>query len=99
MKPTVDIATSGRGGTITYREDDNQVRFDFEFADSPAVALLFGTTSAEWDALYPWAVGRQSSIYECVGAEVVRQQAAGGSYEYDLDTGQLTIFKRSRTRT
>ena len=98
MKPVVEITTSGRGGSITYREGDHTIRFDWEFAMSPALALAWGPQQAHWEAACPWASGRQESIYEFVGAEVVRQKAAGGAFEYDLERGELTIYGPGQAR-
>jgi hypothetical protein len=68
MNPVVEITTSGRGGSIKYREGDHTIVFDWEFAMDP------------------------------VGAEVVRQKAPGGAFEYDLDRGELTIYGSDRGR-
>jgi hypothetical protein len=96
--PVVDISITGRGGGITYREGENRVEFDWEFAISPAVALIWGPKRVEWDAQFPWAKGRQSAIYDLVGAEVVRQKAADGAFEYDLELGHLTILSETGAR-
>ena len=95
----VDITITGRGGGITYREGDHRIEFDWEFGMSPAVALVWGPKRAEWDDQYPWARGRQSAIYDVVGAEVVRQKASGGAFEYDLDLGHLTILNETGARS
>src|SRR5262245_17697429 len=71
----VEIAQSGRGGSIAYREGANTVAFDWEFGASPAIALIFGPAAQTWDRHYPWAAGRQAEIYDVVGAEAVRQKA------------------------
>jgi len=98
MTQAVDITTTGRGGGITYREDDRRIEFDWELAMSPAIALVWGPKRAEWDAKYPWAGGRQAAIYDFVGGEVVRQKASSGAFEYDLDLGHLTILNETGAR-
>ena len=98
MTPVVDISTTGRGGGITYREGERTIPFDWEFGMSPALALVWGPTRADWDTRYPWASGRQASIYERVGEEVVRQKAPDGGFEYDLDLGHLTILNETGAR-
>ncbi len=90
--PTVEITTSGRGGSILYREGDHTATFDWEFAMPPALALIFGTTAQHWDHNHPWAAGRQAGIYDIVAEEVVRQKASGSDFEVDLATGTLTII-------
>lgn len=90
---TVDIARSGRGGSITYREGENAAAFDWEFGASPAIALIFGPTAQAWDRQYPWAAGRQAAIYDFVGAEAVRQQAEGARFEVDLDSGTISVLE------
>jgi hypothetical protein len=90
--PTVEITTSGRGGSIFYREGDQTVKFDWEFALPPALALIFGSTAQHWDSNYPWAPRRQAEIYNFVAEEVVRQKAPACIYEVDFDTGTLSII-------
>jgi len=89
--PVVEITTSGRGGQIIYREGAHAITFDWEFAMSPALALVYGPRRADWDATYSWAAGRQASVYDFVGKEIVRLQAPDRRFEYDLEEGTLTI--------
>ena len=90
----VEITTSGRGGTISYREGRNLASFDWEFGGGDALAILIGPKSEHWDLQNPWATGRQAEIYEFVGAEVIRQQAPGYSADIDLANGFVTILKK-----
>jgi hypothetical protein len=92
---TVEIEQSGRGGSIYYREDKHSITFGWEFASPPALALIFGPTSQVWDSAHPWAAGRQREIFELVGAEVVRQKAPGYYFDYDVESGLMSILKRS----
>ncbi len=98
LAPTVEITTSGRGGGYTYREGANSIAFDMEFGMAPELALAWGPKRSEWDARYPWAIGRQAAIYAFVGAEVVRQKAPGGAAEFDLELGHLTILNETGAR-
>ncbi|MEO8140858.1 MAG: hypothetical protein ABI742_14485 [Gemmatimonadota bacterium] len=89
----VSITQTGRGGGIHYREGRHSIPFDWEFAMSPALALIWGPKAAQWDARFPWAAGRQAQIYDFVGAEVVRQKASGSHFTYDLDAGTMDILE------
>ena len=51
------ISTSGRGGSVYYREGDNTAVFDWEFGAPPALALIFGANAEAWDRRYPWRLG------------------------------------------
>jgi hypothetical protein len=95
-KGTVEIAQSGRGGSITYREGGDTAAFDWEFGTSSAIALVFGPTAHVWDRQYPWAAGRQAEIYDFVGAEAVRQKAPDARFEVDLDGGTISVLEGSR---
>src|SRR5215470_13659782 len=92
---TVEIATSGRGGSIFYREGENTAAFDWEFGASPAIALIFGPTAQTWDRQHPWAAGRQAEIYDFVGAQAVRQKAAGARFDVDLESGTISVLEDS----
>jgi hypothetical protein len=91
LHPQVEIVTSGRGGSVVYREGSRTVDFSWEFAMPPALALLFGPSALRWKHALSWAVGRQAEIFDTVGKEVVRQQAPGGEFIVDLDTGIIQI--------
>ena len=87
----VEISDGGRAGNITYREGPHTASFYWEFAISPALAILTGTPARDWDRLCPWAAGRQEEIFEHVAHEVIRQKAPGCRPEIDLATGTITL--------
>jgi hypothetical protein len=89
--PTVEITQTGRGGSIYYNEGVRTVAFEWEFAASPALALICGPTAEVWDRNFPWAAGRQAEIYSLVGVEVVRQKAPRHRFHVDLESGTITI--------
>ncbi len=89
----VEITQGGRGGGITYREGTLRIPFDWEFAMSPTLALIWGPKAAGWDAAFPWAAGRQREVYEFVGSEVVRQKANDAWFAYDLEAGTMDIIE------
>lgn len=87
----VEITSSGRGGSIYYREGINAAVFDWEFAASPALVIICGSPAKYWDQAYPWAKGRQAQICDFVGAEALRQQAPDCRFEVELDTGTIIV--------
>lgn len=95
MKPQVEISNGGRAGSVTYREGGHSVSLDWEFALSPALAIISGPSSRNWDRRCPWAAGRQAEIFEHVASEVVRQKASGCGYEIDLASGVITVLERT----
>jgi hypothetical protein len=91
----VDVSSSGRAGSVYYREGDNTAEFYWEFAASPALAIVCGANAQVWDQRYPWAAGRQAEIFDFVAEDVVRQQASGYGFEVDLYTGTITVMPRT----
>ena len=91
--PRVEISDGGRAGTITYREGLHTATFDWEFALSPAQAILTGPSARDWARLCPWAVGRQEEIFEHVAREVIRQKADECTPEIDLAAGTITLLE------
>ena len=91
--PRVDIENGGRAGSLSYREGLHSASFDWEFAMSPALAIITGPASRDWDRLCPWAAGRQGEVFEHVASEVVRQKAAGCTPEIDLAAGTITLLE------
>ena len=93
--PSVEITQTGRGGSIYYHEGNRTISFDWEFAASPALALIIGPSTAVWDQMHVWAAGRQCEIYGLVGVEVIRQKAPGYRFDTDLANGTITILPKS----
>ena len=93
----VEISDEGRAGTITYREGLHTASFYWEFAISPALAILTGPSARDWDRLCPWASGRQEEIFEHVAREVIRQKASECTSEIDLASGTITLLEPRRT--
>ena len=94
--PRVDIGNGGRGGSVTYGEGLHTASLSWEFALSPALAIVTGPKASEWDRACPWAAGRQAEILAHVAAEVVRQKAPGCRHEIDLEAGTITILESRR---
>ena len=90
----VTILQDGPGGSIIFREADHEVRFSWEFAMPPAVALIFGPTAQQWSHLAGWAAGRQAEIFATVASEVIRQKAPGCGSSADLETGIMEILRQ-----
>jgi hypothetical protein len=87
----VEITTSGAGGSITYHEPPHSLRFTWEFAMPPAVALIFGPSAIAWARVAPWAASRREEIVTAVAHEVVRQKAPGRGFSFDAATGIIEI--------
>jgi hypothetical protein len=90
-EPEVTISQGSRVGSLSYRESDNELLFDWEIGGS-VVALIWGTKRNDWDSRHPWAAGRQPEIYNFVAKEVIRQKAPTSSFNIELESGTITIL-------
>jgi hypothetical protein len=72
------VERKGRGCLIVYREGTNQIDFDFELGDA---GTIYCPPSADWDQKFRWAAGRRREIMERVGAEFVRREFRGHTFE------------------
>ncbi len=86
---SVVIHQDGNGGAILYTEGGVELRFSWEFAMPPSIALVFGPM--HWGELSFAPAEQKAAIFHRVASEVVRQRAAGGSYELDLVQGIADI--------
>ncbi len=80
-----------RGGTLSYREGDHEVSFDWECCGCVAL-MIWGTKKRSWDLCHPWAAGRQAEIYDFVAKEVIREKAPTSNVKIDLESGTMTIL-------
>lgn len=72
---SIEIKSSGRSGSVEYREEAGALSFYWEFGGGDAVASISVGDVPKWAAAYPWTVGRRREILERVAQEVIRQKA------------------------
>jgi len=72
------VEHKGRGGAVVYLEGTNRIDFDFELGDA---GTIYCPPSADWDQRFPWAAGRRREVMERVGAEFVRREFRGYTFE------------------
>ncbi len=88
MNYKVKITQSGRGGTIFYLENAQELPFGWEFAINGA--LLFVPSPPHWNNFcdrndLPQARNRRDEILKRVCEEVIRQKTSGAEYEIEED--------------
>jgi hypothetical protein len=86
MNYKVEIDQSGRGGRVSYIENERALNLDWEFAINGVD--LFVPTPEQWDAYWQsrdadWARGRRQEILERVADEVRKQKAAGAAVTFE----------------
>jgi len=86
MDYNVEITQSGRGGSINYIENEQALRFDWEFAMDGA--YIFVPTAEQWDAYWQsnnlsWAQGRRQEILERLSEEVRQQKAESAKITFE----------------
>lgn len=72
---SIEIKSSGRSGSVEYREGAGALSFYWELGGEEVVASIWVGDVPKWTAEYPWAVGRRREILERVAQEVIRQKA------------------------
>jgi hypothetical protein len=77
MNRNVTIETSGRGGTIRYRDEAGTIPFDWEFGGEGCIAIIFLPTEAQWRDAYHRSADAATEIVAFVAAETIRQKAPG----------------------
>ena len=89
----IEIATSGRGGLITYLEGAHRYGFAWEFGGANTVAIIYAPVPTRWPREVPWAADRRDEVLTRVGREVVRQQCPGCSHV--VHAGGVDILERA----
>ncbi|TLV03040.1 hypothetical protein [Dyadobacter luticola] len=86
----LDYEQEGRGGTITYREADVKIRFDWEFAGGRAMVLIFIPEGEYWEAHTKTPLSRRLEILHRMATQVIADKAPGHRFEIDYNT--ITII-------
>lgn len=75
---------NGRGGTVIYKDDISEIKFDFEFGGGNCVAIIFTPTPDEWEYSTKRKFEERDAIIQFVAEQSLRDQVAGGYYSlYD----------------
>jgi hypothetical protein len=88
---SIEIKSTGRSGTVEYREEAGSLSFYWEFGGGDAVASISVGDLAKWTAAYPWAIDRRREILERVAQEVIRQKAPNCRADIDDAGGYIDI--------
>ncbi len=101
MFRSVSISSSGRSGSVTYREGVQHIDCYWEFGGAEdVVAIVQCGTVEEWSR-YPWALDRRDEILGFIAREVIRQQAPTCVADIDGHTGDILLRQtagRAKTR-
>lgn len=89
----VEVLERGRSGSVVYREAENVISFYWEFGGGDTVAIIWAEQSASWNARYPWAAARRSTILERVARELIRQKAPACRAEIDHRDGFIYLLQ------
>ena len=86
MSYEIKISQMGRGGTVFYVEDENELPFDWEF--STTGATIFVPTPENWNAFcesrgMEAAKDRRLEILETTGREICRRQTLNGTFQIE----------------
>ena len=74
----------GRGGTIIYKDESSEIRFDFEFGAGSCVAIIFTPTPDVWEYSTKRKLEERDAILQFVAEQSLSDQVSGGYYEvYD----------------
>ena len=74
----------GRGGTVIYKDEISEIKFDFEFGGGNCVAIIFTPTSGVWEYSTKRKLAERNAILQFVAEQSLRDQVSNGYYEvYD----------------
>lgn len=74
----------GPGGTVIYKDETSEIKFDFEFAGGNCVAIIFIPTPDVWEYSTKRKLEERDAIIQFVAEQSLRDQVSGGYYElYD----------------
>lgn len=82
----------GRGGTVIYKDDVSEIKFDFEFGGGDCVAIIFTPTPDVWEYSTKRKLEERDSIIEFVASQSLKDQVSNGYYEvYD---NYIELYKK-----
>lgn len=73
----VEIAGSGPGGSVVYREGEHVHEFGWDLGGDGIVVTIYVPSPEEWGTALPWAAGRRSEVLQTLAREVRRQKCRG----------------------
>ena len=87
------IENHGRCGIIRYQEDQNEIRFDWEYSGGSTVVLIWGPKEEKWNETYQWAIGRRQQVYERVAQSAILQKAPTCKYSLNFNASTIDIYE------
>ncbi|MCE6989950.1 hypothetical protein [Dyadobacter sp. CY323] len=90
--PAVEYTQDGRGGTITYREKEINIAFEWEFGGGKAVVVILIPEEKYWENHTKTPLSRRAEILNFVSKKVIEDRAPGCDYEVYSNT--ISILRR-----
>ncbi len=82
----------GRGGTVIYKDDVSEIKFDFEFGGGNCVAIIFTPTPDLWEYSTKRKLEERDTIIQFVAEQSLKDQVSHGYYEvYD---NYIELYKK-----
>lgn len=82
----------GRGGTVVYKDDISEIKFDFEFGGGDCVAIIFIPTPDTWEHSTKRTLAEREHIINFVAEQSLRDQVTGGVFE--LYENYIVLYKK-----
>ena len=92
MTKKLSYISMGRGGTVLYKDDVGEVKFDYEFGGNNCVAIIFVPTPAAWVQHTNRPLEERDAIIEYVAQTALRDQVSNGYYQ--ISDNYIELFKK-----
>lgn len=92
MAKKLSYISDGRGGTVLYKDDVGEIKFDYEFGGGNCVAIIFVPTLAVWVQHTNRLPEERDGIIEYVAQTALRDQVSNGYYK--ISGNYIELFKK-----
>lgn len=80
----------GRGGTVLYKDDTSEIKFDFEFGGGNCVAIIFVPSPGQWASATKRSIDERDEILQFVASQATHDQVSGGYFK--ISDNWIEIF-------
>ena len=80
MNRSLQYISLGRGGYVVYKDDQSEIKFDYEFGGGNCVAIIFIPAANNWTRLTQRPLADRNDILQFVATQAIRDQVSNGYF-------------------
>ena len=92
MKQKLEYINQGRGGYVVYKDEQSELKMEFEYGGGDCVAIIYVPTIAIWESKTNISTSDRNQVLSFIAEQSIKDQAPDSTYVISDDC--IEIFRK-----